>query len=180
MLWLFRRFCTVLGFLVCMLGALYFARNLVVKYSLCWLIPQKTTFGCTIDRVEVESRWPLRIHLRGVKIENPPDFSDRLALDIPNAFLELPSHCWQNNTLTFSLIDLQIARLNLVNTEPGGNNLARFNAVAERNESVPSGFNFELLQLRIVDARYARTLRSSRIDSQKKIADLFYTVTTGR
>lgn len=180
MLWLFRRFCTVIGFLVCLLVALYLARNLVVEHTLCWLIPHKTTFECTIDRVQVESSWPLRIHLTGLKIENPPDFSDRLALDIPTASLELPSHFWQNDTLIFNLVDLQIARFNLVNTEPGVNNLSRFNAVAQRNVEMASGFDFQVLQLRITDARYARNLRFSRIDSQKKLVDIFREISVNR
>ena len=174
MFWLFRRFCTLLGFLVLCLACLFYTRNLTTKWLLSWLLPHCTTFGCTVAQANVEATWPLRIHLTGVTIENPPDFPERLAMEIPQASLVVAPSGWQNQGVAFSLVELQISRLNLVNTEPGANNLNRFLTVARRNETGPSYFAIESLDLRITDPRYARLRRYSSVNSQKKLAAILF------
>ena len=180
MFWLFRRFCTLVGFLVICGITLFFARNVLVNWACCWALNHATTFGCQIDQVYVEPNWPTRIHIRSMTIKNPTDFPQPVALEIPDATLELASDVWENNQLTFRSVSVEINRFDLVNTEPGGNNLARFNTVAQRERNQSSFFNFQILQLHITDPRFFGTRRYKLVDSLPKVARILSEIAHAR
>lgn len=180
MFWLFRRFCTLLGFLVLCGVILYVGRNWAAQTLLQWTIPHYTTFQFRAEKVEVLPSWPMCWELREVRIINPADFEEEIAMSIPRGRLFFSPNLWAQNAIQLTKVELEISALHLSGASAETSNFQRFYALSRAKSGEGIRVRVEKLEFEITDPQYAHTRTYTGIDSLQKFADALRNILTRR
>jgi hypothetical protein len=180
MFWLFRRFCTLLGFLVLCGMMLYLGRNWAAQTLLQWVIPHYSTFQFRAEQVEILASWPMCWELREVRLLNPADFEEEIAMNLPRARLLFSPHLWGQGAIQLTKIELEISAIYLSGQSAETSNFQRFYALSRSQSEGGIRVEVEKLEFEITDPQYAHTRTYTGVDSLKKFADALRNILTKR
>lgn len=159
---------------------LYVSRNWAAQSLLQWTVPHYTTFQFQAENVEVLPSWPMCWELRGVKIINPADFEEEIAMSIPRGRLFFAPNLWTQNAIQLTKIELEISALHLSGQSAETSNFHRFYSLARTKSGEGIRVRVEKLELEITDPQYAHTRTYAGIDSLQKFADALRNILTRR
>jgi uncharacterized protein involved in outer membrane biogenesis len=164
MFWLFRRCCTLIGFIVVCLFFLFLGRDWILQTTLCWWVKQQTSFSLDIESTHLPIGWPLQLKLTGVTLQNPADFPVMTALEIPQVEIIVADTPWQARQFVINRLEIEISQVTLSANSSGEGNLTRFTAIAQASERDPRYIVIEELELNITDRDYAHSRRHHKVD----------------
>lgn len=124
----------------------FFARNWLARHAVQTAVKQVTGFPLTIASVNLDL---FRSHLdvRGVRLENPSDFPDRLFVEMPHLYVDYTLGSLLTGRNHVREMQIHIDHLVLVKNAKGESNVQRLRGITSSDS--PSRATYRLDQLRV-------------------------------
>lgn len=149
--WLFR---LVLYTLLLVVVILLF-RNVIVEALLERTLRAETGMEVSIGRLQIGLTEPT-LAIYDLRMYNPDEFGRSSCLDVPELYLEYNLSALLDKRIQLKLVRLNLAELNIVQSEDGRFNLESFRFRPDRNSRVSGSNPFEFQQIETLNLALGR------------------------
>jgi uncharacterized protein involved in outer membrane biogenesis len=140
--------------IVVLLVAVVFTRNIIAKNAISAGVKAMTGLNLSIGNMDVKIMKSI-VSIKEMKLYNPPEFSDKLMIDMPEIYVDYDLGAFLKKQVHFERINLNLKELVVMKNEKGELNLNSLKVV--KDKQAPSTeekagkpeFKIDVLQLRI-------------------------------
>lgn len=124
-------------FLVVAVAVLFVARNVVLKAAIEQGVSAVTGFKTTLEGIKYE--FPSTIHIKGLEIQNPAGFNEKVFTNIPEIYVNLVfAELLQGKAVHLREVRLDLQKIHIEKNEKGVTNIELLSSVGGKQPAKPS------------------------------------------